>query len=505
MPQHEQPAPMFETSLAEMWRTGDFDAGSLWARIPRLPRAGTVLALCAGLVAGVGVAEQRVGLAVGLTGLLLIAAARSVHHQGARPPAAARAGTAVTWVLAVLLALVPLWRDCGWVVALSTVAALVGAAWAAQTERTWHILRRAVWGPLRFVGGATALLRTVAPTERAARPPGRVAAIARGVALGGVLLVVFGTLLAGADRRFADLLDDLATVDLSGSQLAERIALAVLVAASAAGLVRLAMTPTGTPTSRPATGRTELLIGVGALAALFALFVAVQLRVLFGGSNYVRATTGLGYGEYARQGFTQLVVTAVLTLVVIGWAARNRDPAVRAVLGLICLLTLVMVGSAAHRLALVIDAYGLTRTRVGGAAVLVWLALLFPLVIAAGMHAGVARRLPAVTVIASLVGVLALAAINPDGRIAADIVDRAHAHRTVDPDYVRGLSADALGALDRPDLPEVLAQPRHDLVNRLTRPDGVAGWNWTRWRARATKTRPLPVAALPSGGVYASQ
>ena len=58
---------------------------------------------------------------------------------------------------------------------------------------------------------------------------------------------------------------------------------------------------------------------------LFALFVAVQLRVLFGGAAYVQRTTGLGYGEYARQGFVQLLAVAALTLTVIGVAARRRD------------------------------------------------------------------------------------------------------------------------------------------------------------------------------------
>ena len=99
-----------------------------------------------------------------------------------------------------------------------------------------------------------------------------------------------------------------------------------------------------------------------AVVAIFAVFVAVQLRVLFGGAGYVRATTGLGYGEYARHGFVELLLVASLTLAVIAVAAaRSRDRAVRALLGVLCVLTLVVMASAQHRLDLVEDAYGATR------------------------------------------------------------------------------------------------------------------------------------------------
>ena len=98
------------------------------------------------------------------------------------------------------------------------------------------------------------------------------------------------------------------------------------------------------------------------------MFVAVQLRVLFGGAGYVRATTGLGYGEYARHGFVELLLVASLTLAVIAVAAaRSRDRVVRALLGVLCVLTLVVMASAQHRLDLVEDAYGATRVRYAGA------------------------------------------------------------------------------------------------------------------------------------------
>ena len=54
--------------------------------------------------------------------------------------------------------------------------------------------------------------------------------------------------------------------------------------------------------------------------AVFAVFVAAQLSVFFGGHDYVQRTTGLTYAEYVHQGFGQLTVATLLTLLVV-WAA----------------------------------------------------------------------------------------------------------------------------------------------------------------------------------------
>lgn len=56
---------------------------------------------------------------------------------------------------------------------------------------------------------------------------------------------------------------------------------------------------------------------------LFLGFVAVQLRVLFGGDRHVLTTDDLTYAEYARQGFWQLLAVTGLTLLVIAVALRK--------------------------------------------------------------------------------------------------------------------------------------------------------------------------------------
>ena len=64
----------------------------------------------------------------------------------------------------------------------------------------------------------------------------------------------------------------------------------------------------------PRIGATELAVALGAVNLLFLAFVLVQLRFLFGGSGLVEQRVGLTYAEYARHGFFELVVVAVLVL-----------------------------------------------------------------------------------------------------------------------------------------------------------------------------------------------
>ena len=117
------------------------------------------------------------------------------------------------------------------------------------------------------------------------------------------------------------------------------------------------------------------------LVLLFAMFVAVQLTVLFGGSRHVLDTDGLTYADYARGGFWQLLVVTGLTLLVLAGAARwaprddphrpGADPGRSSARW--PSLTLVIVASALHRMDVYADTYGLTRLRLLVALCELWL------------------------------------------------------------------------------------------------------------------------------------
>jgi hypothetical protein len=421
------------------------------------------------------VADQRVGLALSVALILVIAAGVLATK---RPWAIAPAG------LAVALAIQPIVRDAGWVVAVDVPAALAAGAVAVAAPSTWPRLMHAMWAPLRLVGGS-ALIGRASRAMVPEVPTKHLVPAIRGFAVGLVLIAVFGGLFVTADRAFAEAVDSTLSVGFDARELTWRVVLAALFVGVAGALARAAIghDRQDNDSAGNGLGAIELRIALSAVVALFAAFVVVQLHVLFGGAAYVQKTTGLGYGEYARQGFLQLLVVAGLTLAVVGVAARRPDRFVRGLLGALCVLTVVVLVSAYHRLELVEDAYGLTRVRYAGDAIVAWLVVVFGLVLAAGLHRGVARRMPRVVAQATLLGVLAFSLSNPDSRIAQSAVDRAESGRPLDVNYLADLSADALPALE--DLPE----PERDVVvqavrNRLSRPDGIAGLNLSRARAR---------------------
>nr|WP_254605933.1 DUF4173 domain-containing protein [Deinococcus sp. JMULE3] len=116
---------------------------------------------------------------------------------------------------------------------------------------------------------------------------------------------------------------------------------------------------------------------MGALALLFTAFAARQLPLLLGGA----LPGGQTYAAYIREGFGQLMTVALLTAAVLRVAyalstpQSRRRPAFRALNAAVLLPQTVILASAAQRWVLYTQAYGLSETRVLGAAFLVWVTL----------------------------------------------------------------------------------------------------------------------------------
>jgi hypothetical protein len=245
--------------------------------------------------------------------------------------------------------------------------------------------------------------------------------------------------------------------------------------------------------------RFEWLVPVLLVDAVFAMFVAAQLSVLFGGHDYVQRTTGLTYAEYVHQGFGQLTVATLLTLLVV-WAAAHwagDTPAdrmwLRASLGLLCALTLVVVGSALHRMNLYQEAYGFTRLRLTVDLFEAWLGV----IVLAVMVAGLVRWgvwLPRFALVTGVAALLGLAAINPDAWIARHNLDRYADSGRVDWSYLRNLSADAVPVFeDRSSTEIACGQPRY-----WSQDDDWLAWNLGRSRARAVVSDQPETALSPT-------
>jgi Domain of unknown function (DUF4173) len=371
------------------------------------------------------------------------------------------------WGAAAALAVIPALRAAAWVVVLSLLAAVVLGSLAASGAQSW---RGVVAGALGWLGqlvpGLALLAVRAVPAGGARWGPA-----ARGASLTAVLLAVFAPLFVTADAAFAQIVGD--AFDWDADLVPDRVAVFVLVAG-----LPLALALTGRTWVRPAAplrllGRTEWLIALAALDALFAGFVALQLTTLFGGDRHVLQTAGLTYAEYAHQGFGQLMAAAALTLAVIALARRD-SPVLTLLLGLLCALTLVVLASALKRLELYEEAFGFTRLRLLAHAAILWLGALFVLIVAAGVLKRT-RRLPRATVALSAAAALAFALANPDARIAEHNIKRFEHTGQIDRAYLRHLSADAAPALIR-------AGEGH---KPKPEPDGILSTNLGRARARA--------------------
>ena len=397
--------------------------------------------------------------------------------------------------LALALALMPVLRASEWVLALDLLAAAGLGALAVTRALSWREILRApisvaskLWRAVGFV------VSPLLPRPGVAR---RLGPVIRGAALGSVLLVVFGTLFAAADRAFARIASDLLLPSFRLDLVAARVIVfgAVLVGSGALILSgrRYALATDGETRasgSSATLGRTEWITALTLLDVLFIGFVLVQVTVLFGGHRYVLQTEGVTYAEYARQGFFQLLAVGALTLAVIAgavrWSHRERPRdtmLLRLLLGTLSVLALVILASALRRMNLYEDAYGLTRLRFSVHATILWMAGIFVLLLVAGATMRTSW-LPRAAVAFTALGILAFTLVNPDGVVAEHNVRRFEETDVLDLEYVMTLSADAVPALaELPPRARCLALD--PIAYRLSFEDPFLGWNISRERARA--------------------
>jgi hypothetical protein len=449
------------------------------------------------------------GLAVNIL-VVAVPATLAVYGAGRRAGRRPRPWALVWGVGGVALLTVPALRAAEWPSFLAVVTALAAGSLALHGGRTWPAV---LLGP---IGVFTSLVTGPAWAwqglrERLGGDRGRWAPVFRAVVVAAVLLLVFGALFAGADAAFADLLGALVP-DVSVSDGPWQILLLALGLVGALAAARTAAAPTRydrvqVPAGR-ARGRVEWALPLVGLVALFAVFNAVQLAVLFAGYDAVLKETGQTYAEYARQGFWQLLMATLLTLLVIvialRWAPRTRSSdrtLVRGVLGTLCALALVVVASAVRRMDMYVEAYGLTRLRISVLTMELWLGLVIVLIMAAGVWG--ARRLPRAVAASAIAVVLAFGLASPDALIAERNVERYETTGRFDLPYARGLSADAVPALDRLEEPMrscALWDIKEELDERHHIPWYATSWGEAEAR-RVLKERPLlPGSSGPACG-----
>jgi hypothetical protein len=402
------------------------------------------------------------------------------------------------------------WRDSLALAALNLLAllALIGLAVVYSTSGrlrlggVWSYLLGWIQAGLALITSPFELLFSAIPWR--GLTPGRWgktgAAVVRGLLIAVPLLLVFGGLFAAADAVFAATINNLFSWDIEW--LFEHIVVIGFLTWVVAGLLfqlfdKLPWTLPQTPRQAKARlGLIEIGIVLGVLNLLFAAFVLIQIRYLFGGETQLNLASGLTYAEYARKGFFELVTVVALalpTLLLAHWllnpeSGRSLRVFQGLAAGLIVLLSVVMV-SALQRMRLYQQEYGLTELRLYTTAFMGWLALVFVWFGATVLRN---RRQPFVSGAFGLgMGVLLLLnALNPDALIVNTNAGRATI-RPFDSGYATSLSADAVPALVGA-LPIMRQDERCSTAARLLSDWGEPGavdwrtWNWSRSQAQAT-------------------
>ncbi len=460
------------------------------SREKRLGIALLAASVALGLLGDLVFEGRPLGLNVALFTIVFVAAlavllrvGRAPLHQGRR------------WMAFPLLvfAFAFLWHTSTLLVATNLLA-IAGAVTLGALRRTQpspvqsevgdYVAAGASAGFAAFGGAVQLLQRDVPWSEAQAALRGtRSASIARGLAIGLPLVVLFGGLFMAADAVFQHLVSSAIP---SVPDLGTHLLVACAFAWPAAGLMRDLVASREDARLLPAEkilarrfslGAMEVGIALAALDVLFAIFVAVQARYFFGGRSLVEAREHLSYATYARHGFFELVAVSALVLVVIVGA----NALVRALSAVLVALELVVAVSALQRLRLYEHEYGLTELRIWTTGVVLWLMCVFVWLSFTTLRGR--GRFAVGALVLGFAATVALNVVNPDALIARTNLSRPH----VDIAYLSRLSDDAIPTLVAR-LPSLRPDLRADLARRLLARSessgGVLGWNASRSTAQ---------------------
>ncbi|MGZ8411778.1 MAG: DUF4153 domain-containing protein [Gemmatirosa sp.] len=526
---------------------------SLLPALPALPalpqpaeaRRAMGASLALGVLGDLLLRAQPLGLNLVVLTVALLAALAALARRREQP---LTLGAALLGGLALLFAAAAAWRDAPALALLAMLAlwtvlcALAAAVLHGDALAVDHA------GPLAYLGGAVVtgarvglgapLLASRAGEAAPLAAPATIAGLgtlARGGLLAAPALLVFGVLLVAADPAFERAVHTLFAWD--GGIAMQHVAVATVGAWLAGGYLYAALlapaatdglaSPAATLRAqlrRANVGVREVTVAIGLVDVLFLSFGALQVGWLFGGANAL-SSAGTTVAEYARRGFFELVTVAALALPLLLVAhgiaetpahdavARRARRHFQLAAGVLVALVLVLLLSAADRMRLYLDAFGLTTARFYASAFMAWLGVVFAWA-GATLLRGRAAPFALGTLLSGWAWVLLLHAVNPDARIVTVNAARAARGLALDAEYLADLSADAAPALVAHAAPLLASQtePRarcqlawtfHEAAQRAARAGDWRGWSLAGARARrvvpdAWRIAPAPCTPRPS-------
>ncbi len=217
-------------------------------------------------------------------------------------------------------------------------------------------------------------------------------------------------------------------------------------------------------------GQIETSILLGAVNALFLVFILVQLTYLFGGEGNI-ASQGFTYAEYARKGFFELIAVAVISFLLVlateKYTAKKDTEHTLIFKTLSTALTvqvMLIMASAFKRLLLYEEAYGFTTLRLYSHAFIIFLAIIFVLL----LYKIFKDKRENLFVFRAFISIILFLAtinlLNPDAFIARRNIERLKTTEELDVYYLSRLSDDAL-----PETIKILNIPNEDLRKSFAR------------------------------------
>ncbi len=428
-------------------------------------------------------------------GLLLVARPQGDSQRSAAimgGTATAIAGAAAVTASQGLSALI-----CLGVMFFLSMQMLVSAAPSLRSVTIWFAatapimaLKSAVLQTMRHTVEATHLIRST-----------RARAWVRGLAITLPVLIVFALLLAGADPIFARARDTIANL-FGRWDFLPRVMFFGLLLVVVLGAYGYASSGAGTEPVVAAEshdrwlGSTERLMLLASVAALFWLFLALQLGYLFGNLPSTPAS-GVTFAEYARRGFAELtVVASASALLIVGcerYGNDNRQRTLRFVTFAVIVAVLLLLASAFRRVLLYETAYGFTTMRLYAQVYMCAVAaalLMLALEVADDFDV---NRLFRRSLAAATILFIALVYWNHEGWIARQNMDRFASTGKVDVEYLtRDLSSDAIPAIAErlASVPEPLRSEVRDAVRkRYVARNGGRQRVWFEWNLASTRAR----------------
>ncbi len=313
-----------------------------------------------------------------------------------------------------------------------------------------------ILGPFRMIGRGLSAVALVGQIHSKVKDRDVLLRIIKGVVMALPILIVFGLLFQKADLAFAHFLDGFLNISVSERSMQYTVLLIFAFAASLSFLSYIFFPKEAKPLllhdqQKPLVqgGREiEVLVFLGLIATLFLVFIGFQVTYLFGGETNI-INTGFTYAEYARRGFWELLIAALLSLAILlaaeKYAGNELKQDKRFLVPALILITevVIVIISAFKRLALYIDAYGMTSLRFYVAGFIGLLLVLFVILAVKFIKSKPEQFFAFSTLLAVAGFIMAVNVVNPDAFIAASNMERFKQTGKIDTLTIELLSADA--------------------------------------------------------------